>query len=396
MVVFLPLYVLFGVLHRKGKKGISIRLFIVLITILIGLIATEITIYFRSDKFIIKNPWLLHEEGLEMKDPDLRFTRKPNIDWSGRLHGDLAILNFDRDPYARKVRYQTDAQGFRNSKVVEDPELIVLGDSYTEAGNVNEEDTYASRLSKKTGLSMRNLGVSGYTTPEELLVFLKHAEHTNPKVLVLQVAESNDIHEAAEYYGWVKAGKPKYELLPIEGTRKDAWRATSPTYALYQFFFPLKLNEHRFEGTQTDSNGKKYLVRFLQMPNRWMSPKDNVGWQVMTGSMIRFSEICAQRKIRLIVIMIPDKINVLGDVVDLKPSSRELYESAYKLKPEEKLSAHLRLLSMNLRFEFIDMTEKLKRGAQRGEIVYLPMDTHLAPAGHEIVASEVARKIESK
>lgn len=101
------------------------------------------------------------------------YERPPHIRWQGRSIGDLALSLRLPDPYAQEVKFNTDAEGFRNSEHLEHADLIFIGDSFTEAGNVPEDETFVRRVAKMTGMSAPNLGRAGYSPgirPKEPLV----------------------------------------------------------------------------------------------------------------------------------------------------------------------------------------------------------------------------------
>ena len=70
-----------------------------------------------------------------MPDSELGFVRKPLIEWTGR----------GRD--GRPVHYRVDEHGFRNAPGLRRAELVFIGDSYTEAGTIpDDEEMFQPRL----------------------------------------------------------------------------------------------------------------------------------------------------------------------------------------------------------------------------------------------------------
>ena len=381
-------------LYRQDKKETGFKTSIIYLTLIGIWLVFEGYNYVSVNRNGVLNPsYTWSNQMTTASDNGLPYMHRPNMNWNGLSHGDLAVLNADSDPYARKVQFKTDSQGFRNHREYGQAQIVVVGDLFTEAGNVNEEDTYCAQLAKLLGLDVKNLAVSGYTTPEELVVFSQFGLAMQPKTVILQVAESNDIAENIKYYDWVKASKPTRNLSKVDLRTKDAWKLASPTFRLYQKLFPMRLNDWDLQGMFKDGSGHTWLMRFAHPPTKTAVTKNElVGWNVMKGSILRFNEICQERGIRLVVMLVPDKINVLGKHVTLHSQNLKKIE---ELPLELTLGYLLQQYCADLGVYYINMKPELAQATEQGKLVYLPMDTHLSPEGHEVVATEMARFLTS-
>lgn len=113
-------------------------------------------------------------------DPDLFYTLRP-----GECH--IAEQEFEHD-------YRINSMGLRDDESsLEEPEIILLGDSFTMGWGVAQEETFAQLLEKTSGLKALNAGIASYGTAREMLL-LKKLDFSRLKYLVLQY-ESNDISE---------------------------------------------------------------------------------------------------------------------------------------------------------------------------------------------------------
>lgn len=373
--------------YRAGQQALAFKVAITTASVFLLLFAAELFLYLRASEQTVDNPTFVWSGNqVSTGHPNLPYRRKANLEWTGLSEGDLALLNGDRDPYAREVHYKTDKDGFRNHRQIDRADIVVLGDSYTEAGNVAEEEGYVFKLGQKTGLQTKNLGVAGYTTPHELIILRLNGLPAQPRLVILQVAESNDLPENEQFYKWVQAGHPPMEFEPLVRSRADAWKQSSPTYGLFQAFFPMQLNAYTLQGHFTDSKGERRLTRFLHAPNSNMQPAGHVGWNIMQGSLQRMTEICREDSIQLLVMMIPDKINVLRDVVDFGTAAAAELNASPVIPAEQSFAAHLAGICRRFQVPFVDMTPALQESAKAGNAVYLPLDTHLSPAGHDVVA----------
>jgi hypothetical protein len=75
--------------------------------------------------------------------------------------------------------------------------IAVVGDSYTEAMQVNLEDSFHGLLEREYAdhMEVLNFGVSGYGTAQELLVYKEHVRDYSPDVVVLAFDPGTDIRD---------------------------------------------------------------------------------------------------------------------------------------------------------------------------------------------------------
>ena len=73
--------------------------------------------------------------------------------------------------------------------------VLVLGDSFVEALQVDLEDTFPARLERTLGVEMLNAGVSGYSTDNELRAFLRAGRRYHPDAVLLLLHVGNDVLE---------------------------------------------------------------------------------------------------------------------------------------------------------------------------------------------------------
>lgn len=76
------------------------------------------------------------------------------------------------------------------------PLIPILGDSFTFGIGVEDDETFASHLARKSGRRVLNLGVPGFSLKEELnVVELMHEELGSPPLYVFVAYAGNDLYE---------------------------------------------------------------------------------------------------------------------------------------------------------------------------------------------------------
>lgn len=382
---FLPV----RMLAPARRRAVGFRFAAVLLSFGVALAAAELVAYILPVRHQMDNPWYLAAGGGTSEGVDLPFGRPPHLKWEGMSRGDLALLNGDPDPYARPVTFETDREGFRNGRDIEQADLLTLGDSFTEAGNVMEAESFSTLAGQRLGLSTRNLGRAGYTAATELIVLKKYGLNCRPKVVVWQIAEANDLAEMVIYEKWVSFGRPRYFDAKPDSARIEAWQKRSPTFRLFE---ALRKNTPRpwpLAGTFRDQDGVDHPVRFLPGANHEPPVRNHPGWPGFSAALLEGAAVCRANNIRLLVLLIPTKARVLTPYTKLTD-----FAAATFSRPEgDSLGVVLKEFCDSHQIAFADATAPLQEQAKAGRLVYLPYDTHLSPAGHQVVAELVAAKL---
>ncbi len=384
-----------GMVTPSLRKKTAMWIAMIWLCAVLSLAVAEGLALLTPAKHLMDNPFYTATSRGLKASMDLPFERPPHIRWEGLSRGDLALFHGDQDPYARIISFHTDHEGFRNSRDIEKAEIIFLGDSFTEAGSVKEEETFVRRVARRSNAVVRNLGRAGYSVFSELTVLKKYGLKSSPRLVVWQITERNDLEEALRYQKWRESGKP-YFKIPDGGSilRKETWKKRSPSYRLYDL-----LREHppwSLQGTFRDAGGSIHPVRFLPvLPGPDQSPLGHAGWPILAGALQEGGRMLRDRGIAMAVIYIPMKIRVFEEHVEFDEVVRARLETYGKLPPEATLSFHLRKLCDDMDVPFLDATPRFMEAVAEGVMAYLPYDTHLSAAGHAIVADILMERTEA-
>lgn len=190
-------------------------------------------------------------------DPDLGWHHNSSVSYMEETEGHKYRLSYDADGY-RPARH-------REEKQPDVPRLLIIGDSFVDAAEVGDQETFAWLLGEcLPNVEVINLGVYGYSTAQELLLLERDGLRYHPdRVIVLTI--SNDFPGntmALESFG----PAPRFLLdgpgLKFEGTRhpaaQEAFLATnipaprwihrhSLLYYLVNFYVYQPLNAKRIE-----------------------------------------------------------------------------------------------------------------------------------------------------
>lgn len=217
-------------MKRPGLRELAL----LVISLSIALVAAELAFraflplasrrsrYARLRHVIQYNPRFVRE------DPELGWVMHPGLD--------LRFENPEEGGFSTRIR--TNTAGFRDDEPsLRAPRLLVLGDSFAFGWGVEESEALPARLEAALGIPTLNLGVSGYGTVQELLLFRRMAARFPlAGATVLLVTFFNDLEDnlrtGFEVTPWIESPGPPLALgLPGVG-RLSPWMEAMTETAL--------------------------------------------------------------------------------------------------------------------------------------------------------------------
>ncbi len=328
-----------------------------------------------------------------VEDQELLYRRRPNVHWTGQPRTDMA--NYFNLPLRanRPLTFSTNRDGFPNLTDVDRADIALIGDSYIEGQSVSDEETAAVRLHELTGLTVANLGVSGYGSLQELKTLQKYAVPLRPRMVAWFFFEGNDLDDDQNFenammvYG---ANTSHSDPAPPEPV-SHRWRGFVDRSFTRNAFLQMRETTDWLVPNGIDSFGwfherggpvhrfyfyDFYATRTFGDYERWRFEK--------TRAMFRRGlEICRERNIRLVVFYIPIKFRVYRDFCSFPAGSPCLEWHPWDL--EARFAAFCREAGI----EFVSLTEPMRGGASAGELLYAPGDSHWNAGGQMFVAKQV-------
>ena len=174
---------------ERCRRPLGLRLMAVLLALLVAVPLGDLALTLWSVR--VGHFWYHSQSfarGENTPDPELIWKRRPGLSWRGR-----------KTPFCDEVAYRTDENGFRNPPGVGRADIVFLGDSVTEAGELDEDSTFVRKTATALGLEAVNLGTSGYGPQQELVVLRRYGLAYRPRLVVWQVTEWNDVIDAQAY-----------------------------------------------------------------------------------------------------------------------------------------------------------------------------------------------------
>jgi hypothetical protein len=313
-----------------------------------------------------------------------------------------------------------DAWGFRNPEVPKTADIVAVGDSHTFGNTAKMDESWPYVLGRLTARHVYNMGMGGYGPNQYFYLSNSKALTLNPNMIVWGLYMGDDFQNAyAITYGlryWANLRK-----LPDQNVDADIWDPPAPTPSLlrkvrvwlsghsviYQLVFhaspggrlqgeaQIRNAAQLYPGAATSLTvpGKNILEAFR--PGSMLSRLDQDNQDIREGMRITFeliremNEICQQRHIRFVVVVIPIKEEVFADYLEHNPKL-PLGDVVDKLLPNDRLARQKTfefLTESNI--PYVDPLPALKDSLGHELYARSATDMHPSKNGYRIIGESV-------
>jgi len=349
--------------------------------------ALEDTLYYRPhDRFAQRWPPM----------PELsRYA--PDAFFEGETWGDLAATAGRADlREMRRVRFETDARGFRNSRP--DPasplDLILLGDSFGVGSGTSQEATWSALLGER-GYRIYNLSMPKSPWQERMSLGLELPRlPTRPGTTVLwALFVGNDLED---HYAGPLVARLRGPIAQL-GVRFRSFRLRSPTRQLLdQALRDASAHANdRVEVRALPDGGQLLFYRpyaaSAALPVEQVRAHPN--FSALDEVFASMRTLAAAHGLNVMVVMVPAKIEVYDWLGEEKPRAVDASPSG--------LASALAELAEREGFAFVDLKPDFARRARAlfkdtGQLLWWRDDTHWREHGHALAADLVDRALRER
>ncbi len=355
------------------------RLALVAGGLLLGLVAAELgarSLQPAGHSDLLFNSSDAHPAGMYLTDPELVMVPAPGFENTVGAVG-----------YRVPVRF--DDQGLRGGgvgpKAPDQKRLLAVGDSFTMAVQVREDDTFAARLAGITGWSVVNAGVDGYTTQQSMVRYRRLDGPLDVDGVLLTFFLGNDLHEQFMLEGRLRSGAAIPPGSPVARARTGlAQRLLMRTSYLYARYLVWQRQQWLESGQDPlrerwqdelsifTSSGR---ARLTQLVDQMRPPLTALRDEVRSRHDNLMVAVAAPA-----FVIHPERVGPTFSVMGLDPATAEL---------DAPRVAMLHLLR-RLGIRACDLTPDLQAAAATGQELHFTYDGHWTPAGHAVVARTIA------
>lgn len=317
--------------------------------------------------------------------------------------------------------------------------IVVLGDSFAEGYTVEFEELFSEvlkrRLNDQAGrrFEVINLGMAGYSTDQELLLYQTEGRQYNPDLTVLMFHD-NDVwfNGQARYGPWRRGYKPLYRLegetlhltnVPVPPPDPPA--APQPADAASPAEEPLykrlkgTLAEHshlyRWIRSRVKNTADVYSLavalkladppdteeeQIISVPKEYevyrrvLKPEIRAAWEVTEALLVKLKQEVNADGSELLVFHAPGQATVHLEKWEQMKRNYDLTDDKWSI---ERVSQELSEILGRRNIEFLNPIEQMRRSAKtlahNGERLYFQQDAHWNGNGHQLAGETLAAYI---
>lgn len=364
----------------RHRRPFAARLVTVVIAI-VSVLAVSDAVYTLGVMGALRpNFWLdLHlSRRYSAADAELGFVRKPFVSWRGYI-----------SDVERIVEYRADRNGFRNSTERQRADIVFIGDSFTESANVVEENTFVQRVAQATGLSTVNLGRGAYGPQQELIVLKRYGLSYQPRFVVWQLFEGNDLTDAEMFARWKENPQQvntSWKRRYLDNSLLRHWLSNT---RLPKRSGPM-VSLRSYDGTW-----RRISLRYPYEPDQ--PSRMHLGMTETMHAIEAGHQLCESRGIQLLVLFVPTMVRVMAPQIAF---DRVEDQKRYAPKSQDRrkdFSGRINELCARIGCSFVDSFDALRQAAPKtNRNLYIPNDEHLDIGGQEVMTQIVVRWVQSK
>ena len=356
----------------RYRRPLVLRCIVMLSTVLAMVFVTDLTYTLGVMRAWQADYWLDQAHiprRYSLPDRELGFVRRPGIAWQGRLPGNNQLIH-----------YRTDEHGFRNRPGLRRAELVFIGDSYTEAAQVAELDTFVQRVAVTSGLNVVNLGRGAYGPQQAFIVLRRYGLAYQPRVVFWQFFEGNDLSDAYNFALWQQTGGQSTRSLYSRLLDNSLLNQLLSLTLLPQPIIPVATLRY------TDQTEQALALRYRYQPQQ--PEQMAVGMDETLKAIEMGFRLCQDQGIRLVLVFIPSMVRVMESWLTFNDAAqRERYLPGSTGRAQRDFSSHLQQLCQQLGCPYLDALPALRSQAARdNKRIYIPNDEHVDVMGHQVLA----------
>jgi hypothetical protein len=409
LLAVVSLYLAFAPPERKRQRRAAVAAWVFIGVVVVFAVDLILRVGFDDAAYV-------HVGELRLRPPDmdleLLYEDRPLAQRS------LPVLKPGYPPYDMRMR--TDERGLRNIKARDRADVILLGDSFTEGSRVDDDDTWASRIERGSGLSVYNLANSGDDPQKYLAKFELFGIDMGAQTVIVTLYEGNDfrrrekLRDSVEDYSFGEAVSNYLRFAPVRVRYERLLRnVLGPVRANAPVEDRGALAWLPFEWRASGASSW-YFVKpksIAQLFTEADAFAASQGWRTAREAVDAVISAAARKGARVIVVYAPTKARVMFplvvEAVDADAVLRYLQLLGERLphalddvRDGAQMKAALeryeggmeRVVGDYFRsrgIAFVSLTEALRDAARRGIQTYFTYDQHWTPEGHRIVAAEL-------
>lgn len=294
---------------------------------------------------------------------------------------------------------QMDDTGFYNRAAASGrtgADVMMIGDSFTAGSLVAVEDTFAAQIEERTGLMLYNLGVGGIGPYEELVLLGKFGLALEPRIVVMNIYEGNDLRDIVRYHDFVATGIDQKSRQRLGGV-------FAVSYALAYLKSGIELMVKRFKkrekinfrysvevgGVRTPLNVTNSDIGEVKYARR--TANGDIGFDLFAEPLEAFAALAAEHGFIAVVTLLPSAHTGYIDSVRFEDEAVGREVAAFSRAQRSWLAGNAERIG----YRFIDVVPAFREQVKSSPVAFYPANVHFTRDGHAIVARALGPALQS-
>ena len=315
---------------------------------------------------------------------------------------------------AVQCKLHTDSRGYRNQTDADRYDVVVLGDSFAEGSSVSDEHVWPVQLARATGLSVYNLGMSGYDPYHYLESLKERGLALQPQFVVCLLYEGNDFRSAKTdakrrnpslskslkaYFGrsTILSGLEKLIIDTFGPINSRGSVSGGDVLDWMPLAVPVGGNANYYAFAPKQLRDLYESREQFSLDKHWLNPRRQIA---------DMNRLCREVGIEFVLVFAPLKAHVvLPAAADrLEPKKVRSFLKLHYKKDLPEADTFFASLMQNITardevvgewckresIPYLSVTRSLRTAALAGTQVYYTYDQHWTPDGHAVVSDTVA------
>lgn len=287
-------------------------------------------------------------------------------------YGDLCFNTAYEIP--KNENYITDELGFRNDKFVENPDILIIGDSYTMGATLGQPEILANQIMKNSGnkYSVYGMAPIDFSVLDKLL---KLNIIKKPKYVIYERVERGEIPKI-EYFDNSFSNKFEYQY-------NNLWKLGGANVFLDKIFRGYVNNYTKAKIERSKGTGIKSKVedRLFYYDTHHLTPSQE--WMdINVKSLLSYKKYCDSIGSKFIYLPMPNKETVYFDKIPVEKQPDYLFKLGHILK--KKNIAY---------YPTIDFYNNFRKTDRR--MLYQYDDSHWNALASELISKQIIKTIEN-
>ena len=275
-------------------------------------------------------------------------------------------------------------------------DVVALGDSFTFGYGVDQRVTWPAQLARLSGLTIANLGISGFGPGSELAMLRDEGLRLRPRLVLWQFF-ANDLLDAASFAGWQTAGRGDFLAwerartlpageppVPSRLSLRGLLHRNLVSYELAKYGLRQGVYDPGRRPARWIAAGGAPLLLDITQPAAWADETDA---RVQQGMALTAAALAEARTVT--------QTAGARFAVVVAPSKEAVYWQGTTAEREtlERNDCWVAQVCERLGIACLPLLPAFANAVRRGGPLYFSQDIHWNPAGHRLAAGEITRVI---